>query len=35
MEKVCEESAVKISPIPLFNFGKQPIQPMHARKFEK
>ena len=24
MEKVCKVSAVKTSPIPLFNFGKQP-----------
>ena len=24
MEKVCKESVVKASPIPLFNFGKQP-----------
>ena len=24
MEKVCKNSAVKTSPIPLFNFGKQP-----------
>ena len=31
MEKSCRNCASKASPRPLFYFGKQPKQPLHAR----
>ena len=31
MEKVCRKSAPKASTRALFDFGKQPKQPMHVR----